>query len=94
MNYGRRTPLELPRPAVVPPMMTLIVTDSGAPAGFAGVTGAGAERPPPPPPQPARNAAANVAVSNLRSDVVLIRHRQHTGSERTPTSKAADAKGG
>ena len=88
MNFGRRTPLELPRPAVVPPTMTLICTDSAAPAGFDGVTGVGAERPPPPPPpQPAKNAAANVAVSNLRSELVLIRHRQHTGSERTPTSK-------
>ena len=38
-NFGRRTPLDEPRPAVVPPMITEMLTDSGVPANFAGDPG-------------------------------------------------------
>ena len=77
MNFGRRTPLEVPRPAVVPPTITVIFTDSGAPADFTGTSGVrGVESaPPPPPPHPAKNAAATAAANNLRNDFIFIRRR-------------------
>jgi hypothetical protein len=66
-NFGRRTPLELPRPAVVPAITTVTLTDCGEPAGLSGVTGVGVESPPPPPPHPAKNAVANATANNLRN---------------------------
>jgi hypothetical protein len=76
MNRGRRTPLELPRPAVVPPMMTLIFTDSVVPAAFTGVSVRGVVAAPPPPPHPAKNAAAIAAPNNLRNELILFTPNQ------------------
>ena len=90
-NFGRRTPLDEPRPAVVPPMITLILTDSGVPGTF--VTGVSVRgvviAPPPPPPHPPKNAAASATASNLRNELFQSRssERASAGTHRRSVAK-------
>src|ERR1700681_1183444 len=74
-NFGRRTPLDEPRPAVVPPMITETLTDSSAPGDFAGVPGGVVSAPPLPPPHPPKKAAATAAANNLRNKLIPSSHQ-------------------
>ncbi len=82
-NLGRRTPLDAPCPAVVPPMITETFTDSGDPGDPGAFTGTSVRGVvcAPPPPHPAKNAAAMAVANNLRNETDP--HRCRTEEKRS-----------